>query len=166
MFDECCSVPEAWSSTCESRVVAASGACPTNGKVGKLIGSLTLKAMLARPLTELRPVEYRFCRDTDCPTVYYSVDGLQTFVESDLRERVYQKHPQERDIFVCYCFQHTIEEIIADVDASGGERVVLEINQAIKKGQCACDFRNPQGSCCLGNVNSVVKRAQQDKGVV
>jgi len=166
MSDECCSVPEAGASTCELRVVAASGACPTNGKVGKLIDTLTLKAMLARPLTELRAVEYRFCRDADCPTVYYSVDGLQTFDESDLRERVYQKHPRERDIFVCYCFRHTVGDIIADVAATGGERIVPEIDQGIKNGQCACDIRNPQGSCCLGNVNSVVKRARQDKGVV
>ena len=166
MSDECCSVPEAGSSTCEVRVVAASGACPTNGKIGKLIDTITLKAMLARSLTELRPVEYRFCRDADCPTVYYSVDGMQTFVESDLRERVYQKHPQEKDVFVCYCFRHTVGEIVADVDAIGGKRIVPEIDQGIKNGQCACDIRNPQGSCCLGNVNSVVKRVQQEKGVV
>ena len=166
MSDGCCSIPEAGSSTCEARVVAASGACPTNGNVGKLIDNLTLKAMLARPLTEVRPVEYRFCRDADCRTVYYSVDGLQTFVESDLRERVHQKHPDEVDILVCYCFQHTVGEILKDADATGGERVVAEINQGIKNGQCACDIRNPQGSCCLGNISTVVKGAQQAKGVV
>jgi hypothetical protein len=148
------------------RVVSASGACPTNGKVGKMVDTLTLKAMLAIPLTEMRPVEYRFCRDANCPTVYYSVDGLQTFVESDLRERVYQKHPREKDVFVCYCFQHTVGEIVADVDVASGGRVQAEINRGIKNGQCACDIRNPQGSCCLGNVNSVIKRARQDKGVV
>lgn len=164
MPDQCCSVPEAGSSTCELAVVAASRACPTNGKIGKLINTLTLKAMLAKPLTELRPVEYRFCPDADCPTVYYSVDGLQTFVESDLRERVYQKHPQERDIYVCYCFQHTVGDIVADT--LGGEQVVTEINQAIKHKQCACDIRNPQGRCCLGNINSIVRRAQQDKRVI
>lgn len=166
MSDQCCSVPEAGSSTCEVRVVSAIGACPTNGKVGKLIDRLTLKAMLAKPLTELRPVEYRFCKDAACPTVYYSVDGLQTFVEADLRERVYQKHPQEANALVCYCFHHTVGEIIKDVDRTGGEPVVAEINRGIKNGQCACDIRNPQGSCCLGNVNSILKRAQKEKGVV
>lgn len=159
--DECCSVPEAGSSTCEVRVVAAGGACPTNGKIGKLIDNLTLKAMLAKPLTELRPVEYRFCKDTTCPTVYYSVDGLQTFGEPDLRERVYQKHPQEADVLVCYCFHHTVGEVIRDIDTTHGARVFAEINQGIKNGQCACNIRNPQGSCCLGNVNSVIKRARK-----
>jgi Zinc binding domain len=166
MADQCCSIPEAGSSTCELTIVAARGACPTNGKIGKPINTLTLKAMLARPLTELCPVEYRFCPDADCPTVYYSVDGLQTFVEADLRERVYQKHPQERDIYVCYCFQHTVGEIVTDANTLDGAEVVTEINRAIKNGQCACDIRNPQGSCCLGNINSVVKRAQQEKGVI
>lgn len=166
MIDECCSSPEAGSSTCEVRVVAANGACPTNGKIGKLIDILTLRAMLGRPLIDLRPVQYRFCKDADCPTVYYSVDGLQTFAEAGLRERVYQKHPQEANVLVCYCFQHTVGEVIQDVDITGGKRVAAEINQGIQNGQCACDIRNPQGSCCLGNLNSVVKRAQQEKGVV
>src|SRR5574341_662191 len=160
MSDECCSVPEAGSSTCGAqapRVTAVNEACPTNGKVGKLIDTLTLKAMLARPLTELRPVEYRFCRDADCPTVYYSVDGLQTFTEADLRERVYQKHPQDEDVFICYCFRHKVGDVVSDASAVGSATVVEEINAGIQAGQCACDVRNPQGSCCLGNVRALVK---------
>ena len=157
MSDECCSVPEAGSSTCELRVTAVDGACPTNGKVGKLVDNLTLKAMLAKPLTELRSVEYRFCRDADCPTVYYSVDGLQTFTELDLRERVYQKHPQDKDVFICYCFRHKIGDIVSDAATAGGASVVQKINAGIQAGQCACDIRNPQGSCCLGNVRALVK---------
>jgi hypothetical protein len=121
--------------------------------------------MLARPLTDLRPVEYRFCDDAACPTVYYSEDGSQTFVESDLRERVYQKQPQDRAVLVCYCFQHTVGEVLDDTDATEAGRVVVAIEQGIKNGQCACDVRNPQGSCCLGNVNSIRKRARKEKGV-
>jgi hypothetical protein len=36
--------------------------------------------------------------------------------------------------------------------------LIEEIKAGIKTGQCACDIRNPQGSCCLGNVSAVVKR--------
>jgi hypothetical protein len=157
MPDACCSVPEAGSSTCELRVVAPRGACPTNGKIGKLIDSLTLKAMLAKPLTELRPMEYRFCKDSDCPTVYYSVDGLQTFVEADLRERVYQKRQQDREVFICYCFGHKVGDVLSEVTKAGGAAVIEKINAGIQAGQCACDIRNPQGSCCLGNVRALVK---------
>ena len=131
---------------------SVSAACPTNGKTGRRVDPQTIKAMLHLPLNILRNVEYRFCSDSHCPTVYYSIDGTQTFVEADLRERVFQKHPQDANVFVCYCFRHTSGEIHAD-----GENIAAEINQGIQNDQCACDIRNPQGSCCLGNVNSLVK---------
>jgi hypothetical protein len=132
---------------------AREAVCPTNGRAGRRVDTQTVKAILNLPLDVLRNVEYRFCSDPNCPTVYYSIDGLQTFVESDLRERVYQKHPQDGEVFVCYCFQHTHKETLAD-----GKRVAAKIDQGVKNGQCACDIRNPQGSCCLGNVNKLVKQ--------
>jgi hypothetical protein len=143
MSDECCCSPEAQASACELRIDAPAGACPTNNKVGKLIDILTLKAMLARPLTDLRPMDYRFCPDADCPTVYYSQDGLQTFTEADLRERVYQKHPLEADVFVCYCFRHTHKDVSVAAANAHGTKIVAAINQAIQNGQCACEIRNP-----------------------
>ncbi len=133
----------------------AYAACPTNGLVGKRVAVQTLQAMLKRSLNLLRTVEYRFCPDPNCPTVYYSVDGAQTFIESDLRERVFQKHPQDANVMVCYCFQHTVGELRAS-----NEMIVREINEGVERHQCACDIRNPQGSCCLGNVNSLVKNIQ------
>ncbi len=157
MPEECCSISEAGSSTCELRVPPVDGACPTNGRLGKRVEGLTLKAMLSRPLTELREVEYRFCRESDCPTVYYSVDGLQTFSEADIRERVYQKHPQDEEVFICYCFRHKVGALRSDITDSSGMLVIEKINAGIQARQCACDIRNPQGSCCLGNVRALVK---------
>jgi len=132
---------------------STSAVCPTNQETGKRVDTQIVKAMLGLPLTVLRSVEYRFCPDPNCPTVYYSADGLQTFVEADLRERVYQKHLRDADVFVCYCFRHTAGKILAE-----GKRIAAEIDQGIKNGQCACDIRNPQGSCCLGNVNNLIKQ--------
>jgi hypothetical protein len=157
MPDKCCCPPEAKVSPYELHIDVLAGACPTNNKVGKLIDILSLKAMLSRPLTDLRPVDYRFCPDTDCPTVYYSEDGMQTFMEVDLRERVFQKHPQEADVFVCYCFRHTYRDVSVDAAETGGTKIVAVIYQAIQNGQCACEIRNPQGCCCLGNVSALVK---------
>ncbi len=36
--------------------------------------------------------------------------------------------------------------------------IVDDINAGIQAGQCACDLRNPQGSCCLGNVREAIKQ--------
>ncbi len=128
--------------------------CPVHGGVGRRLDTRTLKAQLRGSLAMLRDVEYRFCPDDACPVVYYSVDGLQIFTESDLRERVFQKHPEELEVFVCYCFRYTVGEVL-----HSGTAVVEAITQGVKAGQCACDIRNPQGSCCLGNVRSILQKS-------
>jgi hypothetical protein len=117
---------------------------------------LTLKALLAVPLTEIEHADYLFCRSVDCPTVYFSAGGEQAFTESSLRERVYQKHPEDDDVFVCYCFRHTAGSVRAGRADSGRDGVIEAIRAGIQRGLCACEIRNPQGSCCLGNVQALL----------
>ncbi len=141
---------------CLSPVKAASSRwtppCPANHQAGRRVDRLTVKAMLARPLSILREGAYFFCPDPDCPTVYYHASG-QVFTEADLRERVYQKHPQDESVLVCYCFQHTLGEVLG----GGRSRIVEAITAGVQAGQCACEVRNPQGSCCLGNVRAAAR---------
>jgi hypothetical protein len=122
------------------------------------VDTQTLKAVLAVSLEAVRPTTYRFCRDEACPIVYFSTDGQQTFLEADLRERVHQKHPLGEDVFVCYCFRHTPGTIHTELMETGGSTAVKKISAGIKAGQCACELRNPQGDCCLGNATATVKR--------
>lgn len=135
----------------------AKNACPVCGQKGKSVDTATVKSMLSVSLKQIKKVPYFFCQNRDCSTVYFSEDGLQTFGRADLQDRVYQKEPDADDVFVCYCFRHTVGELRA---ASVEDRaaIVDDINAGINAGQCACDLRNPQGSCCLGNVRGAVKR--------
>jgi hypothetical protein len=162
MSEECMCPPEAGAATCEWRAPAPSVKCPTCGQKGKRVDILTLKALLAVSLTDLRAVEYLFCRTPDCPTVYYSLDGQQRFGEDALRERVHQKHPTADDVLVCYCFRHSPGSIRAGLLATGRSRVVASVAAGIQAGQCACDIRNPQGSCCLGNVRATVQKIESE----
>jgi hypothetical protein len=115
-------------------------------------------------LMDLRPVRHYFCQIVDCPVVYFSQDGEQSFAEAQLRERVYQKHPHEDESTICYCFQHTLGSIRAQWRESGESTVVAAITRGTQSGQCACDIRNPQGNCCLGNVKAFVKQIKETKG--
>jgi len=133
-------------------------ACPACGARGKAVGTITLKAMLDLPLTKVRLVAYRFCRTPACPVVYYSADTEQTFLEQDIRERVHSKHPDGENVLVCYCLKRSPESIRGEIARTGRTTVASEINAAIRAGQCACDIRNPQGTCCLANVRAVVER--------
>ena len=158
MAEKCDCPPEAGSATCEPATAGPNVACPACSQSGKTVDMLTLKAMLARSLTELREVEYRFCRKSECSVVYYSADGDQQFFERDLRETVHNKHPDDDNVFVCYCFRHTPKSIKEEVARTGGSTVVASITAGIQAGKCACEIRNPQGDCCLGNVHAVVER--------
>ncbi len=166
MSETCCCPPEAGNMACDlpaqgfQRPPRASNACPECGQTGKAVQGQTVKALLSVSLREVRDVEYLFCRTPACPVVYFSSDGEQTFTAGQVRERVYQKEPDTDDVFVCYCFRHTV----GDVRAASPETrlaIVDDINTGINIGQCACDLRNPQGSCCLGNVRGLIKRLEK-----
>ena len=166
MIESCCCPPEAGNAVCDlpaqnfQRPHQDVNACPECGRIGKPVQGQTIKALLSVSLRRVQDVNYLFCRTQTCPIVYFSTDGKQTFTVEQVRERVYQKEPEAQYVLICYCFYHTIGDLRA---ASPEDRtaVVEDINTGINAGQCACDLRNPQGSCCLGNVRGMIKRLEK-----
>jgi hypothetical protein len=162
MTDLCCCPPEAGNAVCDlaaqdyERPHRAGNACPECNMIGKPIQGQTVKALLSVGLRQVQVVKYLFCRTQTCPVVYFSADGKYTFTIEQIRERVYQKEPEAEEVFICYCFRHTVGNFRT---ASSKLRIAIvdDINTGINAGQCACDLRNPQGSCCLGNVRSMMK---------
>jgi len=137
--------------------------CPACHKPGREVGVETVKAMLAVTLHEIQTASnYLFCRTKDCSVVYFSDKGKQTFREGQLREKVHQKHPDDDNVFVCYCFRHTPGSIRAELLERGQSTVVETVTAGTQVHECACEIRNPQGSCCLGNVSAAVKRVNQE----
>ena len=165
MAESCCCPPEAGNAVCDLpaqdflRAPRAVNTCPECGKRGKPVQGKTIKALLSVSLRQVQDVNYLFCRTQTCPIVYFSTDGEQTFTVEQVREPVYQKEPKAEDVFVCYCFCHTVGNLRA-ASTNGRIAIVDDINTGINAGQCACDLRNPQGSCCLGNVRSLIKRLE------
>lgn len=162
MAQNCDCPDEAGKAVCELNIHTGSiplhtaNVCPANGQKGKLVQNQTVKALLKISLRAVRETEHYFCADKDCPVVYYTADGAQTFTVHQVRETVYQKEPNNPGVSVCYCFQHTLGTL--QTSASQQRQAIIEdIKQGIAVGQCACNLRNPQGVCCLGNVNKLVK---------
>lgn len=166
MSESCCCPPEAGNTVCDlpaqnfQRPPRAVKACPECGKAGKSVQGQTIKSLLSISLRQVQDAQYLFCRTRTCPIVYFSADGEQTFTVQEVRERVYQKEPEAADGFICYCFRHTVGELQA-ASLEARATIVDSINAGINAGQCACDLRNPQGSCCLGNVNRRIKQLEQ-----
>jgi hypothetical protein len=149
-------------STPEQAHLSAEIRCPMCGQKGKSVDGATVKCLLAISLRAVRDVPYRFCRTPGCSIVYFSENGDQVFTTAEVRERVFQKEPDADDVFVCYCFRYTPGDIRAEIVEAGKSAIVAEINTGIQTGQCACDWRNPQGSCCLGNVQTLIRQIEQE----
>lgn len=134
--------------------------CPDCGKPVRKLSRITLKAMLrSESLKRLFPNPYRFCSTHGCPTVYIAEGS--TFAIADLRVPVWQK-TQDPAIPVCYCLEYSEASIQTTMEDDGGSDIIEEIRELVRDGRCACEVRNPQGSCCLGNVARVAERLRSD----
>ena len=135
------------------------GRCPANGAAGFAVDLLTVKAMLTeRALVTLEPLAYRFCADARCDVVYFSDGGVQ-FSTADVRVPVWQKQPNGGRV-VCYCFGESEASIRAELERTGQSSAVARIRQHIASGRCACEVRNPRGTCCLGDLIAAVRRVE------
>lgn len=168
MSDTCCSVPAAGSAVCElpaptiQRAPHVVATCPVCREKGKPVQGQTVKALLSVSLRLVRDGEYLFCPTPSCRVVYFSSDGERTFTIEQVRERVYQKEPNAENVSICYCFRHTVGEIRA-APTETRAAIVDDINRGISIEQCACDLRNPQGSCCLGNVRGLIRQIEKSE---
>jgi hypothetical protein len=134
--------------------------CPGCGAPGKPVERITLKQMVQPEFLELvNKPGFQFCRSADCDVVYFHPDG-DTLRKPDVRVRVGLKETED-PVPICYCFGFTERMALEEILATGRCTIPQRITAEIKAGHCACEIRNPQGACCLGNVNAAVKRAQQ-----
>ncbi len=101
--------------------------------------------------------QYYFCQQKDCTTVYFDTEDRH-IRKDQLVVDVWQKE-DAHDVPVCYCFDHTAADIMEDARQNSPPTIPLTIREKIQAGLCECDVKNPQGSCCLGNVAYWVKQA-------
>lgn len=122
--------------------------CHHCGARGKPVSSLTLESLLVpKALTRLKAEAYYFCGQAQCPVVYF--DKKTGFKIHELKVPVFQK-TKSLDCPVCYCLGITRGEMIAEPE------LVSKVKKLTRSGKCECAKNNPQGSCCLGNLSSLV----------
>lgn len=134
--------------------------CPACKQRGKPVKPPTIES-LVRPeaLQRLEVREgWRFCASLDCTTAYFHQTTGEMVAKADVRVRIGQKET-EAPRTVCYCFDHSQEEIEAEVQETGRSSVGDAITEQCRKGLDRCPETNPQGSCCLGNVRALEKAA-------
>lgn len=148
------------SSCCASSGCSSSDAirCPVSGTRGSAVELQTVKAMLTEvALREATAAAaHRFCPDPACDIVYFAEDG-RTYSKVDVRVPVWQKEPAGARV-VCYCFGENESDIRSEIEINGRSDAVERVKAHINAGRCACEVRNPRGTCCLGDVGAAVKR--------
>jgi hypothetical protein len=85
--------------------------------------------------------------------------GGDVFRREDVGAPVFQKEPEGSRV-VCHCLGIGEDEIRQEAAFSGRSTAVERIKALVRSGRCACNVRNPQGSCCLGNVVELVAGAR------
>ena len=133
--------------------------CPECGRPGRPVDRVTLEALL-RPeaLARLEAGDHRFCPTAECPSVYFGPGD--SFRREDVLVPVFQKQLEGDGRTVCYCFDVAEATIRREVVTSGDSASADRIRALVQSGRCACEVRNPQGTCCLGNVAMVVASAR------
>lgn len=119
---------------------------------------LTVKALLESvALARLAEGPVYICATPTCSVVYFGAS--QSFVTSEIRVPVWQKErPGSRT--VCYCFGENEADIRREWAATGASGAVARVRAQIDAGRCACEVRNPRGTCCLADVSAAVAHAQ------
>ena len=145
----------------ENTLPAQGFLCPSCGNKGKAVNRITIESLLTdEARTRVSSKDgFRFCPTPGCEVSYFHPETGERFLCRDVRVRIGQKqtkapHP------VCYCFNHTIEEIEAEVARTGTSKIPDAITEKCRRGLGRCEETNPQGSCCIANVRKVVQDAQ------
>lgn len=144
---DCCEVPGA--------ATEVGTACPTCGHQTVAVELGTVKALLTEAaMRRVSATPHRFCGSATCPTVYFDAAG-HVFGTSDIRVPVWQKEPFGRRM-ICYCFGENEADIRAEIERTGHSEAAQRVRALIAAKRCACELRNPRGTCCLGDVMQAV----------
>lgn len=148
MSSDCCSVSEINEKD--------ASLCPHCGEKGKPVSLATVGAMAKTEVeaAKLSAQEYKLCRNRGCPVAYYA--GEVQLEKNDLRVPVNFKE-RNYEGPVCYCFNHTVASIRAEIKSIGHSTAQAMITQEVKAGRCACEVKNPAGTCCLRDVTRAVQ---------
>lgn len=134
--------------------------CPSCGNRGKPVKPVTIESLVVEAARARVGAAdgFHFCAEPSCDVSYFHPESGARIGRFEVRVRIGQK-VAEAPRPICYCFDHTLEEIEGEVAATGSSKVAHQITEKCRQGLDRCEVTNPQGSCCLGNVRRAIKVA-------
>lgn len=131
--------------------------CPVCGRKGKPVPALTIKANVDRDHPRYWDLDDGvMCLNPDDDTVYFFLDKDVIIKHEDIITGLGFKSDSSSDR-ICYCYQYGRKEILDEVRGKGKSEIEAKIRARVKAGQCTCEVSNPKGSCCLGDIRSLIR---------
>lgn len=139
---------------------SVSTVCPRCGQPGRPVSEVTVQSLVTeRAQARLKSlIGFRFCATPNCEVAYSHQLSGETVLQGELRAVIFQKSADPRRL-VCYCFGHTAGAVQSEVRATRVSSILEEIKAKCAQGLDACERNNPRGSCCLGNVQRLIREA-------
>ena len=142
-------------SSCCSTTDTEAQPCPKCDHVGPIVGTAPVSPHLA----DAADGDWQHCANEDCQVVYHlgedTVDADSVITQVGLKAT-------DKATPVCFCFAHTAVALGDDLAANNGvSEIKAEITTAVADSQCACEFLNPTGKCCLPDVHRALESFAQ-----
>jgi hypothetical protein len=135
--------------------------CPRCNHAGRAVALTTVEAHTVAPLwARVRGrLRWLFCTDRRCSVGYFTPDD-DVITLTEMHTTPFPKSDALKRR-VCFCFDHTVGAVLADVTADGVSKIRAAIMEACGRGLDDCTRKNPEGRCCLGNV-ALLLRSNED----
>ncbi|MCF6176877.1 MAG: hypothetical protein L3J71_14045 [Victivallaceae bacterium] len=149
-------MPTRRNSCCDEGKVNIANRCPGCDK--DAVSIETVKAMVNFPLWDIKPDDdFFYDNDVDSEIVYFSTESGMIIDEKNIRVKVFDKHQDDDDCYVCYCFKVKVGDL-RSATMEERQEIFERIKTASGRGQCSCKTSNPKGSCCVGDVKQLIKQ--------
>ena len=151
-------------SCCDTTVVAPDeGNCTSCGIRGVQVPVITAKALMTgAALRRGVPQAPRFCAAAECSVVYFDDVSPRRVGEDELVVPVYAKHPGQSTVPVCYCFGYTVG-MVQSARRTESTLVSHVVRAEVEAGHCACEVKNPRGTCCLGDIARIERALEGNR---
>ncbi len=125
--------------------------CPSCGEVGPIVGVAPVRPHRS----DAAEGAWQHCPTVGCRVVYY-LDHVTVDVDAAITQVAHKA--TDRPVPVCFCFAHTVDDLVADAAARDGVSTIkASIKQAVADGHCACEHLNPSTKCCLADIHRTLE---------
>jgi hypothetical protein len=140
--------------------------CPLSGTRGIRLRRITMTNHV-HPIYWSRITEkgFYFCRERECPIVYFNNTTKSYFAQSELRVAVMQKMAiRSEGRPMCYCMGVLEEQVLHELLVKKCCDSLIDIQEytGVNQGK-DCKITNPAGRCCGSWVKEVIEWAKAER---